>query len=334
MLTIKTIDNLTKEAIEEAINKYNKPKKNNNILFNDYKLRNVLPTQSYSFVTYPTEIKDYKNRYLFFYFYKEDDNESKDFIKNYGGKLNNILDSIHLFTIYDYDSFKTWGEIKGKEEVEKYLVEFEGDSINNRFTKLIEIGDSYGVNSHRYPALLVYDIKTKKQAIKYFNGYSKNEIYISVKEIINDINENYGNIDLNNIGYISNNENISNVKKEFYELYEEYANNLRGSKSKIASEFGIDYTTLYRRLNYSYNIYSLFTRDEIIMMAIIFNLNKIKSNELLSSYHVSKLDAGDERDQIILKGIECNKSIDEINDTLDNNNLTKLKAEKKKRIFE
>lgn len=331
MLTIKTIDNLTKEAIEEAINKYNKPKKNNNnnILFNDYKLRNVLPTQSYSFVTYPVDVKDYKNRYLFFYFYKEDDNESKEFIKNYGGKLNNILDSLHLFTVYDYDSFESWGEIKGKEEVEKYLVEFEGDSINNRFNKLKEIGDSYGVNSYRYPALLIYDIETKKQAIRYFNGYYNNEIFSKIKEIITDINENYGNIDLNNIGYVSNNDNITKIKEDFLDLYDKYTKENIGIKEKIAYVFNINNSTLYRKFE-SKNLYQLFSRDEIIMMSIMFNLDKFKTNEFLSSYYKSKLDDGDERDHIILKGIECNYDLKKINEMLEEKHIDELKSEKKK----
>ena len=336
MLTIRTYDNLTKEAIEEAIKQYNNPKSKQKPRNDDYNFDmsfNSMIVPRYSFITVPQEIKDYNNRYLFFYFYEESDCESRGFIKQYGGKLNNILDSIHLFTVYDSDDFDNWGEVKGKAKLKEKLVEFEGDYRNNRYNKLKEIGDSYGVNRYRYPALLLYDIETKKQSIKYYNGNTSAEIYSGIKEIVNDINENYGNIDLDKIGSVTFNTNISNYDEDFLDLYEKYAKRVRGSKNLIAGIFDMDYSTLYRRMN-SYNLYSLFDRDEIIMMSIIFKLTKFEANDFLASYHKSRLDDGDKRDHFILDGIECKHSIDKINDKLRAYGIEELTSTKKKRTFD
>ena len=148
--------------------------------------------------------------------------------------------------------------------------------------------------------------------------------YIDIKDIISNINENYGELDLNSISYVSNNKNISNVKEDFLDLYEKYSKSRKGLKTQIAAQFDIEYSTLYRRI-LSYNLYSLFTRDEIIMMSLMFNLDKIKTNEFIKSYHP--------RDHIILNGIECGNTIEEINNVLNNNGFELLKADKKKREY-
>lgn len=332
MLSIKTIDNLTKDAIEKAIKDYKASKKismQNDVSFNFNYITN---TTSHFVVANQYDIENYTSRYLLFYFYNEEDKISKDFIKIFGRKINNYLDSIHLFTVYDLNTLDSWGEIKGREKLRNYFLEFEGDSIINRFNKLKEIGDSYGVDNNRYPAILIYDIETKEQAIRYYGGYNSNEIYIDIKDIISNINENYGELDLNSIGYVSNNKNISNVKEDFLDLYEKYSKSRKGIKTQIAIQFDIEYSTLYRRI-LSYNLYSLFTRDEIIMMSLMFNLDKIKTNEFIKSYHLSKLDDNDSRDHIILNGIECGYTIEEINNVLENNGFEILKADKKKKEY-
>ena len=333
MLSIKTIDNLTKDAIEKAINDYKKAKRASMKNDNDdiFKFGFIVNVTSH-FVTNQYDIENYTARYLLFYFYNEEDGISKEFIKNFGRRVNNYLDSIHLFTVYDLNTLDSWGEIKGKEELRKYFLEFEGDSIINRFNKLKEIGDSYGVDNSRYPAILIYDIETKNQAIRYYDGANSSEIYTDIKDIISNINENYGELDLNSIGYVSSNNNISDLSDDFLALYEKYSKSRRGIKTQIAAQFGIEYSTLYRRIT-SYNLYSLFTRDEIIMISLMFNLDKIKTNEFIKSYHLSKLDDNDPRDHIILNGIECGYTIEEINNVLDNNGFEILRADKKKKEY-
>ncbi len=67
MLTIRTYDNLTKEAIEEAIKQYNNPKPKQKPRNNDYDLKmsfNSMIVPRNSFITVPQEIKDYKNVYF------------------------------------------------------------------------------------------------------------------------------------------------------------------------------------------------------------------------------------------------------------------------------
>ena len=73
--------------------------------------------------------------------------------------------------------------------------------------------------------------------------------YIDIKDIISNINENYGELDLNSIGYVSNNKNISNVKEDFLDLYEKYSKSRKGLKTQIAAQFDIEYSTLYRRIS-------------------------------------------------------------------------------------
>jgi len=137
---------------------------------------------------------------------------------------------------------------------------------------------------------------------------------------------------MNNIGYVSNNDNITKIREDFSELYEKYAEKIPGIKAKIANVMKIDYVTLYRRLNDSLNLYQLFTRDEIIMMALMFNLDKFQTNDFLSSYYKSELDDGEKRDHIILKGIECNYDIDKINETLVENKINELEVRKKNKF--
>ncbi|MBR3617959.1 MAG: hypothetical protein IKN46_04715, partial [Acholeplasmatales bacterium] len=133
MLSIKTIDNLTKDAIEKAIKDYKASKKismQNDINFTFNYITN---TTSHLVVANQYDIENYTSRYLLFYFYNEEDKISKDFIKLFGRKINNYLDSIHLFTVYDLNTLDSWGEIKGREKLRNYFLEFEGDSIINRF---------------------------------------------------------------------------------------------------------------------------------------------------------------------------------------------------------
>ncbi len=335
MLSIKTIDNLTKDAIEKAISDYKKlkreakKKKNTNASFT---FNYMVSTNLNKFVTNNFDPKSYTARYLLFYFYDEDDKRSQEFINKFGKKVNNYLDSINLYTIYNLDTLNSWGEIKGKEVLRRNFIEFDGDSTINRFSKLKEIGDSYGVDSNRYPALLVYDIENKNQAIKYYGQKTSSEIYLDVKEIIANINENYGELDLRSIGTVSSNSDISNIKEDFLDLYEKYTKKTRGIKSKIAEVFELNYTTLYRRI-LSANLYTLFTRDEIMMMALMFKLDRVKANEFLKSYNLSKLEDDDPRDHIIINGIDADYDIKEINKLLDDQGLEELRADKKKAIY-
>ena len=95
MLSIKTIDNLTKDAIEKAIKDYKASKKismQNDINFNFNYIAN---TTSHFVVANQYDIENYTSRYLLFYFYNEEDKISKDFIKLFGRKINNYLDSIY-----------------------------------------------------------------------------------------------------------------------------------------------------------------------------------------------------------------------------------------------
>ena len=66
------------------------------------------------------------------------------------------------------------------------------------------------------------------------------------------------------------------------------------------------------------------------MMALMFKLDRVKANEFLKSYNLSKLDDDDPRDHIIINGIEADYDINEIDKLLVAEGLGKLTAEKKK----
>ncbi len=350
-LTKNTFDNISKFEIEKREKKYLAEKrkrqkeldkfeelfkKNSDLTDETNKQIDNKNSFQFSFLysVYPNhnfDIHNYKNmfnyesRYLLFYFYNEKDIVSQELLLNYGGKINNISDSIDLITIYDLECLNSWGKIKGYNRLHKTIVEDNGDY--NRFQKLNELGRTLGVNPWEYPALVIYDLEEKSSTISFMKDCSALSIYEKIKNIITKINENFG-CDIDMFGtklYLE--DNLSSIiKDDFIGLYIKYSKK-RGLKEAISDALDIDVKTLRSRIN-SNNIHSLFIRDEIIMMTIIFKLDLDKANEFLYSYHMSEFNPIDKRDSIIIDCLNKRYNVYQVDNELELKGLKKLERHK------
>ena len=341
MFPIKTKDNLSLKGINDAIEKYRKslkPRKTTSPRTRQPDYLNY--SLKFSYVTYvqppqqaEEKAKEKASRYLLYYFYNPDDSESYKYIKEYGGKINNILDSIPLFTIYDRDALDSWGDIKGKDEVLKEFNEFESTPEYSRFDRLKEIGDSYSISQDDYPCLLIYDIKNNEDIIKSFIGLTAPEIYSGIKEIIIDLNENYNSLDLSYFGSSRKKDALPEIKPDFYDLYDKYAAKKR-MKTRVSEAFGMEYPAFYKKIHYSMDITRQFNRDEIIIMTIVFELNKFEANEFIKTAGYPKLDPNIKRDRLIIRGLDERMDLIDVNELLADNNYDELKYTKKRRKYE
>lgn len=331
MFPISTKDNLSLSAIKEAINNYKKsinpttrraPRRTNDYV-NTFSY--TLPTMRF-ISSEPRKPKEDKvvhsSRYLLFYFYEPNDSDSYSCLREYGGKINNMLDSISLFTVYDKDTFESWGDIKGKDKIIKEFDDFDASTRYSRFDRLKEIGDAYNVPHDLYPALLVYDLKNDAQGVKSFKGYRYYDIYTEIKDIIISINENYNNFDMRELGEYSENKTMPAIKPDFFDLYKKYTKK-KGYKIRIANAYDVEYTTLYRKIQ-SGIIERAFSRDDLIIMAFSIDLTRFEANELIESVGYGKLNPNIRRDYLIINGLDNRIGLEGINAKLRENNFSPL----------
>jgi len=280
--------------------------KDNNVVF--YK---KLDNLSFVTLSNANEVSNYTNKNsktVLFYLYKEDDNASHSFIRMHGGDINNFSNEVDVVTAFDENDYRSWGEILGNTSEKEALVR--EANYHEVFKIMQRYGDSFGLDNSSYPWVVLYDNDTKKIGKVSFNGYDSKKIFSEMINIITQVKINNGIDFLEDVR--SENQIIALVTESFRDLYDKYTKKVHGSIIKIANTLNINRATLRKRID-GKKFGDLFRRDEIIAMAICFDLNLEKTNEFLLSYMWCQLNMYNKRDQIIIEGINHHKTVDQIN---------------------
>lgn len=308
---VNYIDNLNRKTFDILIKKYNE-QKNAELNTNDIFSYNLIIPKTYSFITMPKKNNN-KDRYIMIYFYNFNDNESCELIRKYGRQINNLCDeSLTLITMYDYHTFKSWGEenLIGYERLRTQFTVNQPDIKSNEFK---ELALNLGLNPMDFPIVCAYDIETKALFYKSLKDCSVIDKYNEILGIIvsfktstnpvTELNNKYSSLVLE--------KSINKyIKEDFYELYDEFTYKSRGSKAKISTELGyIDYESLRKRIDRDRGFCNSFSRDEIIVMIFVLNLNMNDANRFLKAYGVGILNKNEYRDSIICRYID-NESYD------------------------
>ena len=274
------------------------------------------------------KINSNHRRYLLMFLYKGSDAKSRDFLIKYGGKLNDILDGMHMFTIYDEEIVRSWGNTTELELLLKQFSQFKDEDAFKRFKNIENIGESFEVKPDEYPVLIVYNVVNNKYAKKTITVDSY-VTYKFMRDLILDIKENGNDSSENGFKRIrkmlssdvfvdrSGLEERFMEEENFMDLYNEFKTRIYGSITRIQKHLDMTKTTYDSRF-LSDNFDRIFKRDQIIVMAIDFGLNEKDCNRLLRSYGYYIL-SNTHRDNIIANGLNNHLTFEEIEDELFDN---------------
>ncbi|RIA77923.1 hypothetical protein EI71_00706 [Anaeroplasma bactoclasticum] len=230
-------------------------------------------------------IKNPNSRFSMIFFYENGDPDAILMLKDYGREINNISDSINIFTIYDKYFVDSWGKTKGKNHL---LAQSDClDTSEESFCLMHRIANAFSISRIEYPALLIYDSEENQYTYKSFKKEPVTGIYNGIKKIIDILNKDYSEAftkirDL--IGSFKvqsfTEEQVRNAidGKAFIDLYEEYKKSSDAVKpiENLCDFAEINRSTLKRRID-SLNL----TREDIIILSIFLKIDSFKCSTLL-----------------------------------------------------
>ena len=238
---------------------------------------------------------------LFFLYDYMEDNESRDFISFYGGKLHRITSAnISIVTYFTTKMVENWSNIPYRETVQGNEVR----DYNRIMNKIRAIQSEYNVSC--LPALVVVKNDTNdydNYCVVYLDDLEKDSIYNAVVDIIDKINNNYeadfkvikelikgpGEDDYQEDGKTSGSDFIQSLAKQ------------EGiSLNDLAKEMKISVRAFYDKREKVKN--RRLTRDEILYIGLRFGITTTKLDELLKDYGHQELGYSD-RDAVIRKAL-------------------------------
>lgn len=258
---------------------------------------------------------NFKTKYtiIFLYEYFKDE-ESRNFIKFYGGKLHNRSSAnITILTYYSPDM--GWDNVQYKEKLQ-----YDRFQNNEKIEALIKnLRKVYNVEE--LPAIVVVKKGSKEYCSINLSNYKKDDMYDAFNDFIEIINDNCEEDFSRIINKLSGSASTTNtsinsyrfntdefihdlIKEEDKEYQESQISRCRYTLDNLADEMNISVKTLYNK-----RTKNTFTRDECFYLIIRFNQSIFELKDLLIANNHQELGYKG-RDGIIRECITNNYSIE------------------------
>ncbi len=256
----------------------------------------------------------FESPYFLFFLYEMDDDVSLSFLKEYGGKLNNLSSSnVTILTFFEKSMVSNWRNVQHREKIRcnEHLSSFQvSHSLN-------VLRERFKVTS--FPSLIL--VKKEKEGDRSILIPLLSEdpasMYASFKGVIERINdnceENFEHLSkeiLGEDGRIEDDAFIRTQNQNFLDFFDDRREEKDLDLIHIATSLGLARKTVYnKRMNQS------FSRIECLKLGILFGLNEESLNRLLR-YNERRELSYSLLDCKVREALRKGKSLEEVQDEL------------------